>query len=95
MGAACPFEAERGLGSCGLFIRHDLYGGGGFTYDPWALYPDTALQAAITDRTARGRRSMGAGGGPDVDVAVCRVTVDLGQLVEGEVAMPKCGDVLV
>jgi type IV secretory pathway VirB4 component len=41
MGAAYPFQAERGLGSRGVFIGHDLYGGGSFTYDPWSLYPDT------------------------------------------------------
>jgi type IV secretory pathway VirB4 component len=41
MGAAYPFQAERGLGGRGVFIGHDVYGGGGFTYDPWSLYPET------------------------------------------------------
>ena len=39
--------------------------------------------------------SVRAGGGPDVDVSVGRVTVDLGQLAGGEVEVPERGDVLV
>jgi type IV secretory pathway VirB4 component len=41
MGAAYPFQAERGLSSRGVFIGRDVHSGGGFSYDPWALYPDT------------------------------------------------------
>jgi len=41
MGAAYPFQAERGLSSRGVFIGRDVHSGCGFSYDPWALYPDT------------------------------------------------------
>jgi type IV secretory pathway VirB4 component len=35
--AAYPFVAEGGLGSRGVYIGRDLYGGS-FVYDPWELY---------------------------------------------------------
>jgi type IV secretory pathway VirB4 component len=35
--AAYPFVAEGGLGSRGVYIGRDLYGGA-FVYDPWTLY---------------------------------------------------------
>jgi type IV secretory pathway VirB4 component len=38
--AAYPFQAESGLGSRGVVIGRDLYGGGSFCFDPWALYPE-------------------------------------------------------
>src|SRR5262245_9827199 len=41
MGAAYPFQADRGLGSRGVFIGQDAISGGAFSYDPWELYPDT------------------------------------------------------
>src|SRR5262245_10038660 len=41
MGAAYPFQADRGLGSRGVVIGQDAISGGAFSYDPWALYPDT------------------------------------------------------
>ena len=40
MGAAYPFQAERGLSSRGVFIGRDVHSGNGFNYDPWCLYPD-------------------------------------------------------
>jgi type IV secretory pathway VirB4 component len=40
MGAAYPFQAERGLSSRGVFIGRDVHSGGGFSYDPWELYPE-------------------------------------------------------
>jgi type IV secretory pathway VirB4 component len=39
IGAAFPFMAQGSLGSRGVYIGHDLYGAGGFVYDPWELYP--------------------------------------------------------
>ena len=41
LSAAYPFQADRGLTSRGVFIGHDVLAGRGFSYDPWALYPDT------------------------------------------------------
>jgi hypothetical protein len=41
MGAAYPFQVERGLSSRGVFIGRDVHSGGSSSYDPWALYPDT------------------------------------------------------
>src|SRR3984893_12071245 len=41
IGAAYPFMAQRSLGSRGVYIGQDLYGAGGFCYDPWELYPHT------------------------------------------------------
>src|SRR5207248_448144 len=38
MGAAYPFQAERGLGSRGVFMGRDVHGGGGFSVDPWEWY---------------------------------------------------------
>src|ERR1700694_6169193 len=40
-GAAYPFMAQGSLGSRGVYIGQDLYGAGGFCYDPWELYPHT------------------------------------------------------
>ena len=39
IGAAYPFMAQGSLGSRGVYIGQDLYGAGGFCYDPWELYP--------------------------------------------------------
>ncbi len=41
LGAAYPFQADRGLTSRGVFMGHDVLAGRGFSYDPWVLYPDT------------------------------------------------------
>ncbi len=41
IGAAYPFMAQGSLGSRGVYIGQDLYGAGGFCYDPWELYPHT------------------------------------------------------
>ncbi|WP_336992427.1 ATP-binding protein [Leucobacter sp. VD1] len=40
-----PFLAEGGLGSAGTFIGQDLYSGGSFVYDPWALYRQGVITA--------------------------------------------------
>ena len=37
IGAAYPFMAQGSLGSRGVYIGQDLYGAGGFCYDPWEL----------------------------------------------------------
>jgi AAA-like domain len=39
IGAAYPFMAQGSLGTRGVYIGQDLYGAGGFCYDPWELYP--------------------------------------------------------
>ena len=41
IGAVYPFMAQGSLGSRGVYIGQDLYGAGGFCYDPWELYPHT------------------------------------------------------
>src|SRR4051794_25339174 len=38
LAGAYPFLAEGGLGSEGVFVGQDLYGGSSFVYDPWVLY---------------------------------------------------------
>ena len=38
LAGAYPFLAEAGLGSDGVFVGQDLYGGGSFVFDPWVLY---------------------------------------------------------
>ena len=35
--ADARLQAERGLGSDGVFVGQDLYSGGSFVYDPWVL----------------------------------------------------------
>ncbi len=42
---AYPFLAEGGLGSDGVFIGADLYGGASFVYDPWVLYQAGVITA--------------------------------------------------
>jgi type IV secretory pathway VirB4 component len=39
IGAAYPFMAQGSLGTRGVYVGQDLYGAGGFCYDPWELYP--------------------------------------------------------
>jgi hypothetical protein len=43
--AAYPFLAEGGLGSQGVFVGADLYGGASFVYDPWTLYQQGIITA--------------------------------------------------
>ncbi|MDR2566173.1 MAG: ATP-binding protein [Bifidobacteriaceae bacterium] len=38
LGGAYPFLAEGGLGSDGVFVGQDMFGGASFVYDPWVLY---------------------------------------------------------
>ena len=38
MGAAYPFQAERGLGGRGVFIGRDVHSGGAFMVDGWEWY---------------------------------------------------------
>lgn len=40
---AYPFLAEAGLGSEGVYVGQDAWSGGGFCFDPWALYRQGAL----------------------------------------------------
>ena len=40
---AYPFQAEAGLGSDGLYIGREAWGGAGFCYDPWVLYAQKVL----------------------------------------------------
>ncbi|MBW3609643.1 MAG: ATP-binding protein [Actinobacteria bacterium] len=47
MQAAYPAVTEAGLGSQGVFIGRDAYGGS-FVYDPWVLYGDGTLTNANT-----------------------------------------------
>lgn len=45
LSGAYPFLAEGGLGSDGVFVGRDLYGGGTFVFDPWVLYDQGVLTA--------------------------------------------------
>ena len=45
--AAYPAVTEEGLGSRGVFIGRDLYGGA-FVFDPWVLYGDKVITNANT-----------------------------------------------
>lgn len=38
MGAAYPFQAERGLGSRGVYMGRDMHSNGGFFVDGWEWY---------------------------------------------------------
>src|SRR5207248_8527228 len=38
LGAAYPFQADRGLGSRGVVMGHDVHSGGAFAVDPWEWY---------------------------------------------------------
>jgi type IV secretory pathway VirB4 component len=54
---AYPFLADRGMGTRGVFVGHDLYSGGAFVYDPWELY----RQGAITSPNIVVAGIVGAG----------------------------------
>src|SRR5450756_2787720 len=43
LAGAYPFLAEGGLGSDGTFIGQDAWSGGGFCFDPWALYQNGTI----------------------------------------------------
>jgi type IV secretory pathway VirB4 component len=45
LGGAYPFLAEGGLGSDGVFVGQDMFGGASFVYDPWVLYRAGAITA--------------------------------------------------
>ena len=45
LAGAYPFLAEGGLGSEGVFVGQDLYGGSSFVYDPWVLYQQGFITA--------------------------------------------------
>jgi hypothetical protein len=45
LAGAYPFLAEGGLGSEGVFVGADMYGGSSFVYDPWVLYKNGVITA--------------------------------------------------
>jgi len=45
LGGLYPFLAEGGLGSDGVFVGQDLYGGASFCFDPWVLYRNGVITA--------------------------------------------------
>jgi hypothetical protein len=45
LGGAYPFLAEGGLGSDGVFVGSDMFGGASFVYDPWVLYQAKVITA--------------------------------------------------
>ncbi|MDR3106607.1 MAG: ATP-binding protein [Bifidobacteriaceae bacterium] len=45
LAGAYPFLAEGGLGSEGVFVGQDMFGGASFVYDPWVLYRDGVITA--------------------------------------------------
>lgn len=57
MGAAYPFQAERGLGSRGVYMGRDMHGGGGFFVDGWEWY----AAGAVTDPSAIVVGKVGSG----------------------------------
>ena len=57
MGAVYPFQAERGLGSRGVYMGRDMHGGGGFFVDPWEWY----AAGTVTDPSAIVVGKVGSG----------------------------------
>ena len=45
LASAYPFLAEGGLGSEGVFVGQDMFGGSSFVYDPWVLYRNGVITA--------------------------------------------------
>ena len=45
LAGAYPFLAEGGLGSEGVFVGQDMFGGSSFVYDPWVLYRNGVITA--------------------------------------------------
>jgi hypothetical protein len=45
LGGAYPFLAEAGLGSEGVFVGQDMFGGASFVFDPWVLYRKGVITA--------------------------------------------------
>ena len=45
LAGAYPFLAEGGLGSEGVFVGQDMFGGSSFVFDPWALYRNKVITA--------------------------------------------------
>jgi hypothetical protein len=61
LAGAYPFLAEGGLGSDGVFVGQDLYGGGSFVYDPWVLYSRgliTAPNVVLAGIVGSGKSSL-------------------------------------
>ena len=59
LGAAYPWMAEAGLGSRGVYVGRDLYGGA-FCYDPWELYPRvlTGPNLIVIGELGRGKSAL-------------------------------------
>ncbi|MDR2975448.1 MAG: ATP-binding protein [Propionibacteriaceae bacterium] len=45
LAGAYPFLAEGGLGTNGVFVGSDMFGGASFVYDPWVLYAAGVITA--------------------------------------------------
>ena len=61
LAGAYPFLAEGGLGSDGVFVGQDLYGGSSFVYDPWVLYAQgliTAPNVVLAGIVGSGKSSL-------------------------------------
>ena len=61
LAGAYPFLAEGGLGSEGVFVGQDLYGGSSFVYDPWVLYSRgliTAPNVVLAGIVGSGKSSL-------------------------------------
>ena len=61
LAGAYPFLAEGGLGADGVFVGQDLYSGGSFVYDPWALYARgiiTAPNVVLAGIVGSGKSSL-------------------------------------
>jgi hypothetical protein len=65
---AYPFLAEGGLGSAGVLIGEDLFSGGSFCFDPWALYQ----QGLITNPNLLLAGVIGVGKSALAKSLVCR-----------------------
>jgi type IV secretory pathway VirB4 component len=65
---AYPFLAEGGLGPGGVLIGQDLFSGGSFCYDPWALY----RQGVITNPNVLLAGVIGVGKSALAKSMVCR-----------------------
>lgn len=65
---AYPFLAEGGLGAAGVLIGEDLFSGGSFCFDPWALYG----QGVITNPNVLLAGVIGVGKSALAKSMVCR-----------------------
>ena len=60
IGACYPFMAQGSLGTRGVYLGQDLYGAGGFCYDPWELYPQliTSPNMLVAGQLGKGKSAL-------------------------------------